>query len=86
MPQNEVRTPPGPMDQRSIRDMLLFSIGFAIGRNRDLLRRLLKERVSDDTRHRLAESVIEHLELSGFVIDEPAQVIKRRPPTHGHGD
>jgi hypothetical protein len=30
-----------PMDHRSLRDMLLFSIGFAIGQQRDLLRRML---------------------------------------------
>jgi hypothetical protein len=30
------------------RDMLLFGIGFAIGRNRDLLGRMLKEHVTDD--------------------------------------
>jgi hypothetical protein len=41
-----------------------------IERNRTLLRRLLKEHVTDDTRRRLAEKVVEHLELSGFEIDE----------------
>jgi hypothetical protein len=33
----------------------------------------------------LAKQVVEHLELSGFVIDEKRQVMTKRPPTHGHG-
>ena len=70
----------------SFRDQLMFSIGFAIGRRRDLLRRMLKEHVTDDTRTQLAKKVVQHLELSGFEIDEEEQVMKRRPPTHGHGD
>jgi hypothetical protein len=37
---------------------------------RPLLRRILKEHVSDDARQMLARTVIEHLELSGFEIDE----------------
>jgi hypothetical protein len=63
----------------------VFSIGFAIDSNRDLLRRLLKQHVTDDTRRRLAERVVAHFELSGFRIDEGEQIMKRRPPTHGHG-
>ena len=74
------------MDHHSFRDLLVFSIGFAIGQHRDLLRRLLKEHVTDDTRHQLARRVVEHLELGGFEIDEQAQIIRKRPPTHGHGD
>jgi hypothetical protein len=70
---------------RSFRDLLLFDIGFAIDRNRALLRRLLKEHVTDDTRHQLAKKVVEHLELSGFPIDEDQQVMRKKPPTHGHG-
>jgi hypothetical protein len=73
------------MDQRSFRDQLTFSIGFALGHNRDLLRRILKEHISDDAREMLAKKVIEHLELSGFTIDESSQTMRRRPPTHGHG-
>ena len=73
------------MDHRSFRDQLTFSIGFALGRNRDLLRRILKEHVSDDAREMLAKKVVEHLELSGFEIHEDEQVMKRRPPRHGHG-
>jgi hypothetical protein len=33
----------------------------------------------------LAKKVLEHLELSGFEIDEAQQVMTKRPPTHGHG-
>ena len=60
-------------------DQLRSSIDFAIGRSRDLLRRLLKEHVTDDTRQQLAKRVVEHLELSGFEIDEPGQAIRKRP-------
>ena len=73
------------MDHRSFREQLLFSIGFALSQSRDLLRRMLKEHVTDDTRTQLARRVVDHLELSGFEIDEPKQVMKKRPPTHGHG-
>jgi hypothetical protein len=52
---------------------VIFSIGFAISHNRDLLRRLLKGHVADDVREQLAKRVVEHLERSGFEIDEPAQ-------------
>jgi hypothetical protein len=74
-----------PMDHSSFRDILLFSIGFAIGQQRDLLRRMLSEHATDATRDQLAKRVVEHLELSGFEIDEPKQIMKRRPPTHGYG-
>lgn len=73
------------MDQRSIRDQLTFSIGFAISRSRDLLRRLLKEQVSDGTRDQIAKRVVEHLERSGFEIDEPGHAIRKRPPVEPHG-
>jgi hypothetical protein len=68
------------VDHRSFRDQLAFSIGFAVSRSRDLLRRLLKEHVADDAREQLAERVIDHLELSGFEIDEGEQVMRKRPP------
>jgi hypothetical protein len=74
------------MDRNSFRDMLVSSIGFAIGQRRDLLRQMLKEHVTDATRAQLAKRVVEHLELSGFEIDETRQVMRKRPPTHGHGD
>jgi hypothetical protein len=73
------------MDQDSFRDMVAFSIGFAVERNRPLLRRILKEHVSDDAREQLAKRVTEHLELCGFTIDESSQMMKRRRPPHGHG-
>ena len=65
--------------------MLAFSIGFMIERNRTLLRRILKEHVTDDARQMLGKKVIEHLELSGFEIHEDEQVMRKRPPTLGHG-
>jgi hypothetical protein len=73
------------VDHRSFRDQLAFSIGFAVTRSRDLLRRLLKEHAPDDARQMLAERVVEQLEQSGFEINEADQVMKKRPPTPGHG-
>lgn len=72
------------MDHRSFRDQLAFSIGFAVSRSRDLLRPLLKEHVADDARQQLAERVIDHLELSGFEINEGERVMRKWPPTPGH--
>jgi hypothetical protein len=69
----------------SFRDLLLFGIGFAIQQNRDLMRRILKEHLADDARQLLANKVVEHLEMSGFEIDEERQVMTKRLPTHGHG-
>jgi hypothetical protein len=62
-----------------------FSIGFAITRSRALLRRLLKEHAPEDARRQLAERVVEHLEQSGFEIDEADQVMRKRPPSANHG-
>jgi hypothetical protein len=73
------------VDHRSFRDQLAFSIGFAVARSRDLLRRLLKDHVTDDTRQQLAARVLEHLELSGFEIDEAEQIMRKRPPSAKHG-
>jgi hypothetical protein len=47
-----------------------FSIGFAITRSRDLLPRLIREHAPDDARGQLAERVVEHLEASGFEVDD----------------
>jgi hypothetical protein len=73
------------VDHRSFRDQLAFSIGFAVSRSRDLLRRLLKQHTPDDARQQLAERVIDHLELSGFEIDEEGQALRKRPATKPHG-
>jgi hypothetical protein len=66
------------VDHRSFRDQLAFSIGYAVSRSRDLLRRLLKEHITDDARQQLAERVVEHLELSGFEIDEQERIMRKR--------
>jgi hypothetical protein len=73
------------VDHRSFRDQLAFSIGFAVTRSRALLRRLLTEHAPDDARQQLAARVVEHLEQSGFEIDEDAQLMRKRPPTRSHG-
>jgi hypothetical protein len=73
------------VDHRSFRDHLVFSISFALTRSRSLLRRLLAEHAPDDARQQLAERVVEHLEQSGFVIDEANQVMRKRPPSANHG-
>ena len=46
----------------------------AVTRSRNLLRRLLKEHVTDDAPDQLAARVVEHLERSGFEIDEAEQL------------
>ena len=51
-PERTQNTP--AMDHRSFRDQLI-SIGFAIGQNGGLLRRLLKEHITGDTREQLAK-------------------------------
>jgi hypothetical protein len=58
------------MSHHSFRAQLVFSIGFALTRSRDLLRRLLREHAPDDARHELAERVVRNLEGSGFELDE----------------
>jgi hypothetical protein len=77
--------PGTPVDHRSFRDQLAFSIGFAVSHSRELLRRILKEHAPDDARQMLAARVVEHLEQAGFEIDESEQVMRRRPPTRHHG-
>ena len=72
------------MDHRSFRDQLAFSIGFAVTRSRDLLRRILKEHAPDDARRQFAERVLEHLEASGFEVDEAGEALRRKPRTSLH--
>jgi hypothetical protein len=45
------------------------------------LRRIITEHAPDDARQMLAERVVEHLEQSGFEIDEAEQVMRKRQPT-----
>jgi hypothetical protein len=73
------------MGHRSLRDELAFSIGYAVSRSRSLLRDILRQHISDGPRQQLGKRVVEHLELSGFEIDEDGQVIRKRPPMKGHG-
>jgi hypothetical protein len=72
-----------PVDHGSFRDQLAFSIGYAVSRSRDLLRRLLKEHITDDARQQLAERVVEHLELSGFEIDEQERIMRKQDGGRG---
>jgi hypothetical protein len=79
----EQNTPPGgsPLVPRPA----AFSIGFTVTRSRGLLRRLLTEHAPDDAGQQLAARVVEHLEESGFEIDEGEQVMRKRPPTRRPG-
>jgi hypothetical protein len=81
--ENRTRTD-RPVDHRSFRDQLVFSIGFAVTRSRALLRRLLTEHACDDARQMLAERVLEHLEQSGFEIDEAGEALRRKPRSPLH--
>ena len=72
------------MDHRSFRNQLAFSIGFAVTRSRALLRRIVKEHAPDDARQMLAERVVEHLEQSGFEVDEDGQALRRKPSAPLH--
>jgi hypothetical protein len=63
---------------------LAFSIGFAVTRSRDLLRRIVKEHAPDDARQQLAERVVKHLEEAGFEIDEAEKTLRQLPPTPPH--
>jgi hypothetical protein len=71
------------MNHRSFRDLLLFDIAFGVDRNHALLRRLLKEHVTDDARQQLAKRVVDQLELSGFEIDEQERVMRKRDGGRG---
>jgi hypothetical protein len=72
------------VDHRPFRDHLTFSIGFALTRSRDLLRRLLNEHAPADARQMLAERVVQHLEQSGFEVDEASEVLRKKPPAPLH--
>lgn len=72
------------MGHRSFRDMLVFSIGFAISQSRDLMRRLVREHTPDEARRQLAERVVDHLEQWGFELDEEGQALRKRPPRLPH--
>jgi hypothetical protein len=72
-----------PVDHRSFRDQLAFSIGYAVSRSRELLLRLLKEHITDDARQKLAERVVDHLELSGFEIDEQERIMRKQDGGRG---
>jgi hypothetical protein len=73
-----------PVDHRSFGDQLTFSIGFAISRSRDLLRRILKEHAPDDARQQPPVRGVDHLERSGFKLDEAGQTLRRKPPAPLH--
>jgi hypothetical protein len=81
--ENRTRTS-APVDHRSFRDQLAFSIGFAVTRSRDLLRQILKEHAPDDARRQFAERVLEHLEASGFEVDESGEALRRKPQAPLH--
>jgi hypothetical protein len=72
------------MNGRVPNPKVTFSIGLAVSRSRDLLRRIVKEHAPDDARHQLAERVVEHLEASGFEVDEAAETLRRKPPAPLH--
>ena len=73
------------MGHRSLRDQLVFSIGFAVSRSRDLLRRILREHAPDEAQQELAERVVRNLERSGFELDEAGQALRKRAPLQPHG-
>ena len=70
-------------DHGSFRQSLVFSIGFAVSRSRDLLRRLLKEHAPDDARQELAarRSASPAVRLR---VDEDGQALRKRPPRTWH--
>jgi hypothetical protein len=47
--------------------------------------RIVAEHAPDDARQMLAEPLVQHLELSGFDIDEAEQVMRKPPPSANHG-
>ncbi len=69
----------------SFRKHLVFSLGLALSRKRALMRRILSEHTPDDARQQLAQSVVRHLEQSGYQVDEEARALKALPPLEPHG-
>src|SRR5919106_540607 len=47
-----------------------FTVGLAVSRSRDLLRRTIKEHVTDEAWQQFAERVVQCLERPGFELDE----------------
>ena len=74
------------MDHRSFHDQLAFSIGFVVTRSRDLLRRLLKEHVTDDARQMLRSPIGWWSTWNSPVSrsTKPSSY-EEAPPTRGHG-
>jgi hypothetical protein len=73
------------MDHTTLRAQLVFAIAYVAGQSRQLLRRIAREHTADDASQLLGERVVQHLELSGFDIDEADQTIRKRPPAPPHG-
>jgi hypothetical protein len=73
------------LDHRSFRDQLVFAIGFALIRSRDLLRDVVRQHVSDDARRELSRRVVNHFEHVGFELNEEGQALRKRPPRKPHG-
>jgi hypothetical protein len=53
-------------------------IGFAVSLSRGLLHRILKEHALEYARQQLAARVVNHLEQSGFEVDEAGQALRKR--------
>jgi hypothetical protein len=81
--RNPVRKQPGSFVGSG--DQLLFAIGFALIRSRDLLREIVRQHVTEDARRELGRRVVQHLERQGFEVDEEGQTLRRRPPGRDHG-
>ena len=73
------------MDHSSLRAQLVSAVAYVAGQSRQLLRRIARDHTADDAGPMLGERVVQHLELSGFEINEAEQTIRKRPPTLPHG-
>lgn len=45
-------------------------------------RRIIRHHVIDNARRQLAERIDQHLEQSGFELNEEGQALRKGPPTH----